>query len=794
MENEENKNINKEKEENKLINNNSFSDDFSGIVGKDLFKEEQPTEIGLNKLKETVLDLKINEKIKETENKISPFIQSEQINELEKSLNISLTDENKEKKEYLVLRTFPEFDINEYDTIRKQAGKNLLDITNFLLNKKLAINLSEIKPHKKIGPLLPLTTLIESNYKYKPEYQNEMQKKYLRLKNYICNYRTIYGDGNCFYRAVMFKYIELLILNKQKDFLKILIIDINKCYSNPEAKLRLLFNNQQINHELIIQIMIIIYELVENNNILQAHQAFYKAILCSKDFDFLLCFYLKFILYEYIKNNEKKLYMKDFPVLIGNLLPANYENDGVFDFNSFYTNYLLKMFVPAEKIIVYLTPFVLGINLDVILFDDNEDNVIKHFQYCDVNGDNENKYFDIKQNIFLINRKCHYEAAFNFFDNKNFNDIYVYYRNDLKPRYIIEDPNLSNIYTKIKNVRTSISNKDGIIKQNDCNKNNINNTINNNINNIQNNNLNKNINNTHNNNINYIKNNNNNHNNINNNINNTHNTNVFNYTKNNNISTNNNINQQKNDKICIICSSVIYFKNKTIHNICQPCLFKESASQIKQYYKAYISLMINKINKITKDDLYNSFLNKIQVNIFEKTLNINQMIEEMEFRNNNVSYINKLMTYLKQNICLYCHKDINKSNLVPKYQLPCGCNFCSTQHLEYFFKNIVKNELTYNYKCICAIEYKPYQVMELCSFLSKNKIYDSYDKFIKHLSQIFKQFCCKCGKIKTTLYPVSIDKTISSFHNICEDCNQKNFNDINKVLYCLICNQKHILN
>jgi len=29
--------------------------------------------------------------------------------------------------------------------------------------------------------------------------------------------------------------------------------------------------------------------------------------------------------------------------------------------------------------------------------------------------------------------------------------IYVYYRNDIKPRYIIEDPNLSNIYTKIKN-------------------------------------------------------------------------------------------------------------------------------------------------------------------------------------------------------------------------------------------------------------------------------------------------------------------------------------------------------
>ena len=120
MENEENKNINKEKEENKLIDNNSFCEDFSGIIGKDLFREEQPTVIIQNKLKETVLDQKIHEKIKETENKISPFIQSEKINELQKSLNISLTDEKNEINEYLVLRKFPEYDINEYDTIKKK--------------------------------------------------------------------------------------------------------------------------------------------------------------------------------------------------------------------------------------------------------------------------------------------------------------------------------------------------------------------------------------------------------------------------------------------------------------------------------------------------------------------------------------------------------------------------------------------------------------------------------------------------------------------------------------------------
>ena len=93
----------------------------------------------------------------------------------------------------------------------------------------------------------------------------------------------------------MFRYIELLILNKKKDFIKLLILDMNKIYTNPETKLYLIFNNYKINYELIIQIMIIIYELVENNNIIQAHQVFYKAIICSKDFDFLLIFKIYFM-------------------------------------------------------------------------------------------------------------------------------------------------------------------------------------------------------------------------------------------------------------------------------------------------------------------------------------------------------------------------------------------------------------------------------------------------------------------------------------------------------------------
>ena len=554
MDNNENNHLNlknDEKNNNELIAYSSFCEEFSGVIGKDLFKEEQNKELIGNQLTNTALDQKISQNAKDIQ--ISPFIQSEEIKKIQNSLNISLTDENKEKHEYLKKREFPKYDLKEYDTIKKRTRKNILNISNFLLKKKLKLNFKEINQNKKIGPLLPLTTLIESSYKYKPEFRNEMQNKYLRLKNYICNYRTIYGDGNCYYRAVMFRYIELLILNKKHNLIKLLILDINRCYSNEEMKLHLTYNKQQINPEIIFQIMIIIHQLVENNNITEAHHCLYKSILCSKDFDFLLIFYFRFLLYEYIKNNEKKLYMESFPVLLGNLLPSIYENNGIFDFSSFYQKYLLKMFIPAEKIIIYLTPFIFGIDLDIVLFDDEEKEVIKHFKFYE----NTQENLDIKQNIFLINRRNHYENVYNYFDNKNYNDIYEFYRNDIKPIFIHEDEIMSNIYNKIKKdakILKSTKIENSFKKEENVN-NNINENINNNINN----------------------------------------------------------NQPKKDieQLCLMCSKQIYIPNKTLKNICQLCLFKEIFSQIKKFYKDYLQLVIAKINQVTKDDL-NTELNKIK--------------------------------------------------------------------------------------------------------------------------------------------------------------------------------------
>jgi hypothetical protein len=139
-----------------------------------------------------------------------------------------------------------------------------------------------------------------------------MISKYERLKEKICNYRTVCGDGNCYYRAVMFRYIELLILNKKCDYFKLLIIDIYKSFQEKEIQKRLVIGKEAISPNRITEIMLFISTLLENNKIVEAHQVFYKCLIYSKSFDFSLILYFRYLLYIYIKKMKTNYIQKHF--------------------------------------------------------------------------------------------------------------------------------------------------------------------------------------------------------------------------------------------------------------------------------------------------------------------------------------------------------------------------------------------------------------------------------------------------------------------------------------------------
>ena len=285
-------------------------------------------------------------------------------------------------------------------------------------------NFKNIECGNSVGGLTPLTYLVESSFSMNFKKAKEINGKYNMLKPYIYNYRTINGDGNCFYRAAMFRYLEIIVLNKQIEYLQNITYDVYNSFNSEELKSRLIIGNINIKPTLTLNLLILITDLLKKGDILSAHQILIKSFCICRKFDYAIIFYFRYILYDYIKKNEEKTYLKSFPIKLGNLLPSQYETeDGKFLYELFYSNYLLKFYTDAEKIVIYLTPFVLGIPLNVIIFDDCEEEILQNFKW------EEGKGLNLDGEIYLLNRKNHYEIIYTKKDNEKYKNIFQYYEN-----------------------------------------------------------------------------------------------------------------------------------------------------------------------------------------------------------------------------------------------------------------------------------------------------------------------------------------------------------------------------
>lgn len=373
-----------------------------------------------------------------------------------KNTNITI-DKDEEKKsnnndninldDYLQIRKMPKISEDDFQLLKEQITVD--DSLENIYNDVMSFNcrgINEINYHANVGCLMPLSSLIESSFNNDMLYIEDMNNKYNLFKQYIYNYRPIKGDGNCFYRAIIFRYFEIIILNGKTDLLKNIINDMQISFNSNEVKSRIRIKVDTIlNCNFVLKILLIILDLMEEKRISDAHYFYVKSIIICPSFDYGLILYFRYIFYAYIKKNENKLYLPNFPIKIGNLLPSKYETEkGEFLFNKFYYCYLLSIFTDAEKIIVYLTPFVLGINLDIIIFDDNEDEVIKNINFT---GTPEYNFKDDK--MFVLNIKGHYELLYSEKDNNKYKSIFKQYICNYIPNILVEENMVINEKTKI---------------------------------------------------------------------------------------------------------------------------------------------------------------------------------------------------------------------------------------------------------------------------------------------------------------------------------------------------------
>ena len=391
-----------------------------------------------------------------------------------------ISKENINIEDFLKIREIKKITEEEYQKLKYNILDGEFEI-NYLKQDILNFQcepLNEIIDCSAVGSLLPLSYLIESTYDNDPLFIDDMNTKYRLFKPYIYNYRTILGDGNCFYRAIMFRYFEILILNKNVSLLKNVLNDMKESFESEEIQKRKKIKiNTTLNTKLVLKMIVLIIEMLQKKFYLKiTHLLFVKCLTICPSFDYGLIIYFRYIFYDYIKKNENKLYIKSFPLKIGNLLPSNYETEeGEFLFKEFYENYMLKMFTDAEKIIIYLTPFVLGININVIVFDDKENDIIKKITHegC------EYEYNFGNDVLYVLNKMNHYEVLYSKEDYNKNKIIFSDYVNNILPNFLVDVEYFnsnSNIHTTyyIKKPSKSINNE---IKDNKNINDNYNNTV-----------------------------------------------------------------------------------------------------------------------------------------------------------------------------------------------------------------------------------------------------------------------------------------------------------------------------
>ena len=128
----------------------------------------------------------------------------------------------------------------------------------------------------------------------------------------------------------------------------------------------------EMNTDIVTQVLYILINQMEND-MKKAYIYLLKLFLYCPDFDFGIIYFTRYLIYEYIRENEDKIYSREYQVEVGCLLPEDYVadkgNKNEYFYENFYTLQLLNPKTFAEKIVIYIAPYVFNINMNILMYD-----------------------------------------------------------------------------------------------------------------------------------------------------------------------------------------------------------------------------------------------------------------------------------------------------------------------------------------------------------------------------------------------------------------------------------------
>ena len=381
-----------------------------------------------------------------TLNKDEVKLTLEEINLLPKRINT--INSNTTQSTFLSDSYIPQYTQEEFEQMRNQFNADEISKLGNDLDNETELSDPRCDNERTFDSIGSVSN-IDNLYKQQSNVHVKLTEKIKQYPNLCYKWRKIKGDGNCYYRAIFYNYIELLILRNDTSRLKDVIVDMYNKFQ--EQKLIALIdkynatkkqndNNANNNvpqiqniiyYQHIILCMLLLYNTLTSNNemtsvnkVIKAYVHLIKCYNNIQEFDYGCIMYLRYIVYKFIHANENKCYTHEFPVLLGNLLPENYEAaDGSFLFEKFYEEFLLHLYTDAEKIIIYVTPFILDINLSVLMFEESSKSLqILKF----INNAEESVSFN--NTVTILFRGNHFDLSY----NETFVNTYEMYLNQFE--------------------------------------------------------------------------------------------------------------------------------------------------------------------------------------------------------------------------------------------------------------------------------------------------------------------------------------------------------------------------
>ena len=356
-------------------------------------------------------------------------------------LNININEISYEDK-YLKKRIWNSSDDNKiqyletkvnevYKKIDQKKVKNLIEQINKCDLNRFYNNFRPKCNDKTIGSISSLDFLIETTYNTNANHYDNMIIDRADLNPYIYKFRSVLGDGDCFYRGFIFSFLENIILTNNimlmKELLKLYYEKINLENKLIKDKEYLLIFHE-MNIDIVTRVLYILIYIMEND-IKKAYIYLLKLFLYCPDFDFGIIYFTRYLIYEYISANENKIYSREFQVEVGCLLPETYcidkGNKNEYLFEDYFSMNLMKTKTFAEKIVIYLTPFVFNVNMNILIYDFGINGAPSSIQEKKFLSDNDTSS---QIQINLLFRKAHYDIYY----KQNYFEKYKIYFNILE--------------------------------------------------------------------------------------------------------------------------------------------------------------------------------------------------------------------------------------------------------------------------------------------------------------------------------------------------------------------------